>query len=94
MSLALTEEQVMIQDMAANFAKERLLPGAPEWDAEKHFPVDEMREGAELGFGGIYTGEEHGGTGLTRFDAALIFEQLSQYRPQPPSFPFTTWSPG
>ena len=76
----------MIQDMAANFAKERLLPGAAEWDAEKHFPVEEMREGAELGFGGIYTGEEHGGTGLTRFDAALIFEQLSQGCPSTAAF--------
>lgn len=86
MSLVLTEEQVMIQDMAANFAKERLLPNASEWDTEKHFPIDEIREGAALGFAGIYTREEFGGSGLTRFDSAIIFEQLSQGCPSTAAF--------
>jgi len=36
-----------------------------------------MREAAALGFAGIYVGEEHGGSALSRLDAALIFEQLS-----------------
>ncbi len=44
----------------------------------KHFPIDVMRASAELGFAAIYTGEEFGGSGLSRFDAVLIFEQLSK----------------
>ena len=43
----------------------------------KHFPVDVLREAAALGMGGIYIGEDVGGSGLTRLDAALIFEALA-----------------
>ncbi len=73
----LNEEQSAIQDMARNFATEKLAPHAKQWDEDKHFPVDTLREMAGLGFAGIYLQEEHGGSGLSRFDAALIFEALS-----------------
>ena len=42
------------------------------------FPVETMRQAAELGFGAIYAREEFGGTGLSRLDAAIVFEALSQ----------------
>ncbi|MGC6534983.1 MAG: isobutyryl-CoA dehydrogenase [Parvibaculales bacterium] len=73
----LSEDQIAIQDMARNFAREQLAPHAMRWDEEKIFPVDTMRDMAALGFAGIYLQEEHGGSGLSRFDAALIFEALS-----------------
>jgi len=73
----LTEEQHAIVEMARGFADTRLAPKALEWDAEKHFPIDVLRETAELGMAGIYVREEFGGSGLTRLDAALIFEALS-----------------
>ena len=73
----LSEEQSAIQDMARNFATEKLAPHAKQWDEDKHFPVDTLREMAGLGFAGIYLQEEHAGSGLSRFDAALIFEALS-----------------
>ena len=73
----LSDEQIAIQDMAQGFAREQLAPFAKQWDEEKIFPVDTMREMAALGFAGIYLQEEHGGSGLSRFDAALIFEALS-----------------
>lgn len=77
MTTRLTEEQVMIQDMAKRFAADRLAPHTGEWDQQKHFPVDVIRDTAELGFAGIYVGEDVGGSSLGRLDAALIFEQLS-----------------
>ena len=83
---ALNEDQIAIRDMARAFAAEKLAPHAVEWDAKKHFPVAEMREAAELGMGGIYCGEEFGGSGLTRFDAALIFEALAQGCPTVSAF--------
>ena len=73
----LSEDQIAIQDMARSFAREQLAPHAMRWDEEKIFPVDTMRDMAALGFAGIYLQEEHGGSGLSRFDAALIFEALS-----------------
>jgi alkylation response protein AidB-like acyl-CoA dehydrogenase len=73
----LSEEQIAIQDMARNFAMDKMAPHAAQWDEEKIFPVDTLREMAGLGFAGIYLQEEFGGSGLSRFDAALIFEALS-----------------
>jgi alkylation response protein AidB-like acyl-CoA dehydrogenase len=74
---ALSDEQIAIRDMARDFADEKLAGRALDWDQRKHFPVDVMREAAALGMGGIYVREEAGGSGLTRLDAALIFEALA-----------------
>ncbi|HEY0235400.1 MAG TPA: acyl-CoA dehydrogenase family protein, partial [Afipia sp.] len=59
---------------------------AIEWDETKHFPVDVMRQAATLGIGGIYVRDDVGGSGLTRFDAALIFEALAQGCPTVSAF--------
>jgi len=74
---SLTEDQIAIRDMAQDFAAETLAPHAARWDEEKHFPIEEMRAAAALGMGGIYIRDDVGGSGLTRLDAALIFEALS-----------------
>ncbi|HEY1224207.1 MAG TPA: isobutyryl-CoA dehydrogenase [Brevundimonas sp.] len=78
MDFALTDDQRAIQDAARQFAETELAPHSAEWDETKHFPVDVMRHAAEMGFCGIYTGEEHGGMALGRVEAALIFEELSR----------------
>lgn len=78
MHFELSEDQTLIQDAARRFADDRLKPDAARWDEEKIFPVDVMREAAELGFAGIYTRDDVGGSGMSRVDAALIFEQLSR----------------
>ena len=78
MTADLTSEQKLIQQTAADFAAEKLRPYAAEWDEKKHFPVDVIREAAGLGFAGLYVNEDVGGSALSRFDAVLVFEQLSQ----------------
>ncbi len=77
-AFALNSDQIAIRDMARAFAADRLAPHAVEWDGQKHFPVAELREAAQLGMGGIYIRDDVGGSGLSRFDAALIFEALAQ----------------
>jgi alkylation response protein AidB-like acyl-CoA dehydrogenase len=77
MNFALTEEQLAIQETALAFAKERIAPGALEWDERCHFPVDVIRQTAPLGMAAIYVPTEKGGSGLSRLDGALIFEALS-----------------
>ena len=77
MHFALDEDQIAVRDMARAFAAEKIAPHALRWDEEKHFPVDVMREAAALGMGGIYIRDDVGGSGLTRLDAALIFEALA-----------------
>ena len=74
---SLTEDQIAIRDMAQSFSTENLAPKAVEWDQTKFFPVDVMREAAALGMGGVYIREDVGGSGLSRLDAALIFEALA-----------------
>ena len=78
MHFDLNEEQQAFQDVARNFAAEELAPHAADWDRDYHFPVDKLRKAAELGFAGIYVREDVGGSALTRLDAALIFEALSE----------------
>lgn len=77
MDFALNEDQVAIQDAARAFAEGQLAPHSAEWDEKKHFPVDVLRQAAELGFAGIYVNEDVGGSGLSRLDASIIFEALS-----------------
>mgnify|MGYP003627118872 CR=1 FL=1 len=77
MDFQLSDEQVAIQDMARDFAVSEMLPHAAEWDEKTIFPVETLRAAAALGLAGIYCGEAHGGSGLGRLDAALIFEELA-----------------
>src|SRR5918997_1507913 len=74
---SLTDDQIAVRDMALAFAADNLAPHALEWDERKHFPVDVLREAAALGMATIYTRDDVGGSGMTRLDAALIFEALA-----------------
>ena len=78
MDFQLTEEQTLIQDMARQFSDNELAPNAEKWDHEKFLDREVFKKAAELGFMGIYTQEEHGGTALSRLDSALVFEQLAR----------------
>ena len=82
----LNEDQRAIQATAESFADERVAPHALAWDRECPFPADVIRKTGPLGFGGIYVGEEGGGSGLGRLDAVLIFEALSRACPGFASF--------
>mgnify|MGYP001193201778 CR=1 FL=1 len=73
----LSEDQRLIAETARAFALERLRPNAARWEKDG-LDRGVLVELASLGFAGIYVGEEHGGSGLTRLDAALIFEELSR----------------
>lgn len=73
----LSEDQKLILETARGFAQERLRPNAARWE-EEGLDRGVLRELAALGFAGIYVREDVGGSGLTRLDAALIFEELSR----------------
>ena len=77
MDFALSEEQQAFRDTARDFAQQEMAPNAARWDEESVFPVDTLRQAAALGFAGIYVGDDVGGSGLGRLDAALIFEELA-----------------
>ena len=77
----LTEDQRAIQAMAWAFAGDRVAPNALDWDRNRHFPADVIRETGPLGFGGIYVRDDVGGSGLGRLDAVLVFEALARACP-------------
>jgi len=86
MQFSLNPDQIAIRDMASAFAEEKIAPFAIEWDRSRHFPVDVFRAAAALGMGGIYIGEDVGGSALTRLDATLIFEELARGCPAVAAF--------
>ncbi len=77
MTDALPEATRELRDTALDFARERIAPHAQRWDEERHLPLDVLREAAALGMAGLYVREQSGGAGLTRLDAAVVFEALA-----------------
>ena len=77
MDFELSEEQRAFQETAREFAAKEMAPHAARWDEERVFPEDALRKAAALGFAGIYLGDDVGGAGLSRLDAAVIFEELA-----------------
>lgn len=73
----LDDNREALRQAAADFAREEMAPHAPRWDEEHIFPVETLRKAAALGFAGLFVREDMGGTGLSRFDGVLIFEELA-----------------
>ncbi|WP_027285371.1 acyl-CoA dehydrogenase family protein [Rubritepida flocculans] len=73
----LPETTRALRETALDFARARIAPHALAWDEQRHFPVEVLREAAALGMAGLYVREESGGAGLTRLDAAVVFEALA-----------------
>ena len=86
MDFVLSEEQQSIFDMAHDFAEQMIAPHAVKWDQTEQMPKDVLRQSAELGLASIYVPEAHGGSGLSRLDATLVFEALAMGCPSVSSF--------
>jgi hypothetical protein len=80
------EDQKAFRETARAFAAGHMAPHAARWDEENIFPRDVLVKAAELGFAGLYVGEDVGGSGLTRLDAVLVFEELSRACPSTAAF--------
>ncbi len=79
MSLSeLEPEQREIRDLARRFADEFVVPAAPAWDREHHFPSEVLAQLAELGLMGVCIPEEHGGAGADFLSYVLVLEELSR----------------
>jgi alkylation response protein AidB-like acyl-CoA dehydrogenase len=78
MDFALSEEAQAIQDMARAFGQAEIAPHARDWERAGDIPKALWPKLAELGFAGLYVTEENGGSGLSRLEATLVFEALSE----------------
>jgi alkylation response protein AidB-like acyl-CoA dehydrogenase len=81
MDFQFSDEQISIKNAAKQFATQEMAPYAAEWDEQHIFPVEVLRKLAQLGFAGVYVRPESGGTGLSRIDAAIVFEELAHACP-------------
>ena len=75
--MVLDETQLAIRDMARQFARAELWPGAEERDREARFPRDELTKMGELGFLGMQVPEEHGGFEADYPSYALSVEEIA-----------------
>jgi alkylation response protein AidB-like acyl-CoA dehydrogenase len=78
MDFNLTEEHLMIQEAARDFAQTELLPGVIERDDKQHFPDELVKKMGELGFLGIMVDPKYGGSGMDTISYVLIMEELSK----------------
>ncbi len=78
MDFTLTEEQLMIQQAARDFAQQELLPGVIERDEEQKFPATQVKMMGELGFMGMMVDPKYGGSGLDTLSYVLVMEELSK----------------
>ena len=77
MQFQLTEEQLLIQTAAHDFAQEQIVPIAAEFDAKGEFPIETIRQMGELGLMGIEVPVEYGGAGLDAIGYALALIEIS-----------------
>ena len=78
MDFNLTEEQLMVQKAARDFAQNELLPGVIERDDKQIFPADEIKKMGELGFMGMMVDPKYGGSGLDTISYVLAMEEISK----------------
>ncbi len=78
MDFKLTEEQIMIQQAARDFAQTELLPGVIERDEHSKFPVEQVKMMAELGFLGMMVDPKYGGAGLDSVSYVLAMEEIAK----------------
>jgi alkylation response protein AidB-like acyl-CoA dehydrogenase len=77
MSIQLTDEQLMIQSMVRDFAREVIMPTAMERDKNKEFPTENLRQLAELGFMGMMVPPEYGGSGADTISYVLALSEVA-----------------
>jgi len=78
MNFQLSEEQLMIQQAARDFAINECLPGVIERDEHQKFPKEQIEKLADLGFMGMMVKPEYGGSGLDTMSYVIAMEEISK----------------
>lgn len=77
MDFNLTDEQIMIRDLARDFAQREVEPVAAELDQKSQFPSQHVKKMAELGLMGMMVPQEWGGAGLDTLTYTLALEEIA-----------------
>lgn len=73
-----TENQIMVAQMARDFAEKHIRPYVMEWDEAQIFPVETMKEMGKLGLLGVLVPEEYGGAGLGYFEYITAIIEITK----------------
>ena len=74
---SLSQEQLMVRDMAREFARNELAPNAAEWDRTSSFPGAAVKRLGALGLMGMMVPEAEGGAGVDHLTYALALEEIA-----------------
>ncbi len=77
MSIQLTDEQLMIQTMVRDFAREVITPTAAERDKTREFPIENLKQLGELGFMGMMVPPEYNGSGADTISYVLALSEVA-----------------
>lgn len=75
--MLLNADQIMVRDMARRFASEALAPNAAEWDRNRTFPREAVRQMGELGLMGMLVPQEYDGPGMDHVSMAVALEEIA-----------------
>lgn len=78
MDFSLSEEQLMIQKAAREFAQQQCLPGVIDRDEKQMVPKEQLLQLAELGFMGMMVSPDYGGAGMDTISYVLAMEEISK----------------
>jgi len=78
MDYLLTEEQIMIRDLAKQIAENKIVPVRAELDEQNKFPWDIMKALAQSDLFGLFIPEEYGGLGKNTLELCIAVEELSK----------------
>src|SRR5205085_11891852 len=78
MHFDLTEEHLMIQKAAREFAQNELKPGVIERDEHQKFPTEQIKKMGELGFMGMMVDPKYGGGGMDTVSYVIAMEEISK----------------
>ncbi|HYD53619.1 MAG TPA: acyl-CoA dehydrogenase family protein [Gemmatimonadaceae bacterium] len=73
----LTPEQLAIQQLARDFARDEIAPHSARWDRESHFEPALIRQLGDLGFLGMLLPEAQGGLGLDTMTYLIVLEEIA-----------------
>jgi len=78
MNFDYSQDQLMIQQMAQDFAKKEILPNINVWDEDQFFPKELFKKAGKQGLMGVLVPEKFGGSGLGYEEYIMVIKEISK----------------
>lgn len=81
MDFNLSEQELAVQKLARDFARNEIAPYIMKYDESQEFPMEIAKKLGDIGFLGIIFPEEYGGSNFSTMEYAIIVEEISKVDP-------------